>query len=79
MNLCQSGQDANQLELESEGGKAFVNLRVGLGHGPLGHHHRAVHGGGRPSKLRRRERREEDRRVAAAAEKAVGNALDFEA
>ena len=68
VNLWQYGQDA-KLELESEGGEAFVNICVVLGHGPLGHHHHAVHGGGRPSKQPRRERREEDRRVAAAAEK----------
>ena len=71
VNLWKSGCDA-KLNIESEGGRAFVNLRVGLGDGHPGHHDRVErHRGGGPAKQRRRERRESERRVAA--EKAVEN------
>ena len=64
VNLWQSGCDA-KLHVESEAGKAFITLRVGLGHDLLGHHHHVVsHRGGGPAKQRRKERREAERQAA---------------
>ena len=64
VNLWQSGCDA-KLHVESEAGKAFITLRVGLGHDLLGHHHHdGRHRGGGPAKQRRKERREAERQAA---------------
>ena len=69
VNLWQSGYDA-KLNIESKGGRVFVNLRVGLEDGHLGDHSHVVpHRGGGPAQQRRRSRREAERQEASAAGK----------
>lgn len=76
VNLWQSGYDA-KLNIESEGGRVFVNLRVGLEDGHLGDHGHVVrHRGGGPAQQRRRSRREAERQEASAAGKVVENAQE---
>jgi hypothetical protein len=54
LSLWHTGRDAC-LQIETQSGKAFVNLRVGLGEHP--HHHQQHHHKESPSKQHRREKR----------------------
>ena len=76
LNLWKNGCDAS-LFVESRAGKAFVNLRVGLGEAPPhptfnhhGHGGNPHRDGGGPSRRRRRERR----KIVAAENVANGKA-----
>ena len=72
VSLLKSGCEAS-LHLESKAGKAFVNLRLGLGQvqsQPGAAQHVGGHRGGGPSKQRRRDRREAQREAKGTAAKA---------
>ena len=83
MSLWQTGRDAClQIETQSAG-KAFVNLRLGLGEHP--HHQQHHHRKESPSKQRRRDKRAAERLAKAEeadansdknAEEAQENSLD---
>ena len=68
MSLWQTGRDAC-LQIETQYGKAFVNLRLGLGEHP--HHQQHHHQKESPAKQRRREKRAAER--LAKAEEAEAN------
>ena len=82
LSLWHTGRDAC-LQIETQSGKAFVNLRLGLGEHP--HHQQHHHRKESPSKQRRRDKRAAERLAKAEeadansdknAEEAQENSLD---
>ena len=69
LSLWHTGRDAC-LQIETQSGKAFANLRVGLGEHP---HHQQHHRKESPSKQRRREKRAAERLATAEEAKATSN------
>ena len=69
LSLWHTGRDAC-LQIETQSGKAFVNLRVGLGEHP---HHQQHHRKESPAKQRRREKRAAERLATAEEAKATSN------